>query len=160
MMVGETVKVAFGAIRANKMRSVLTMLGIVIGIAAVITMVALGEGASRAVQQRLAALGTNVLSVNPGQQMFGGVDRGGDGAKLTVDDANALLRAPQNITSLTPTMERSQQIEFGGNNANLRIVGTWPAYFDINNYTTPRPAVHGRRKPGTAPGGADRRASR
>ena len=140
MMVGETVKVAFGAIRANKMRSVLTMLGIVIGIAAVITMVALGEGASRAVQQRLAALGTNVLSVNPGQQMFGGVDRGGDGAKLTVDDANALLRAPQNITALTPTMERSQQIEFGGNNANLRIVGTWPAYFDINNYTTP----HGR----------------
>ena len=137
MLFDETVKVAFGAIRANKMRSMLTMLGIVIGIAAVITMVALGEGASRSVQERLSSLGTNVLTVNPGSQMFGGVDRGGDGAKLTVDDANALLRAPKNITSLTPTMDRQQQVEFGGANANLRIVGTWPAYFEINNYTTP-----------------------
>ena len=72
MLFDETIKVAFGAIRANKMRSVLTMLGIVIGIAAVITMIALGNGAKKAVSERLQSLGTNVLSVNPGQQMFGG----------------------------------------------------------------------------------------
>jgi putative ABC transport system permease protein len=134
MLFDETVKVAFGAIRANKMRSVLTMLGIVIGIAAVITMVALGEGASRSVQARLQALGTNVLSVNPGSQMFGGVDRG-EGVRLTVEDAQALLRDPQNIVAVTPTMRRSQQVEFGGNNANISIEGVWPSWFEINNHS-------------------------
>src|SRR5688572_15571922 len=134
MLFDETIKVAFGAIRANKMRSVLTMLGIVIGIAAVITMVALGEGASRSVQARLQALGTNVLSVNPGSQMFGGVDRG-EGVRLTVDDANALLRDPQAIVAVTPTMRRSQQVEFGGNNANISVEGVWPSWFQINNHS-------------------------
>jgi putative ABC transport system permease protein len=134
MLFGETVKVAFSAIRANKMRSVLTMLGIVIGIAAVITMVALGEGAQRSVQQRLQALGTNVLNVNPGQQMFGGIDRG-SGVRLTVSDADALVRDPQTIKAVTPTMQRSQQVEFSGSNANVQIVGVWPSYFEINNHT-------------------------
>jgi putative ABC transport system permease protein len=132
MLFGETVKVAFSAIRANKMRSMLTMLGIVIGIAAVITMVALGEGAQRSVQERLQALGTNVLSVRPGQQMFGGVDRG-TGVRLTVGDAEALLRDPRAIKEVTPTMQRNQQIEFGGSNANAQVVGAWPSYFEINN---------------------------
>src|SRR5690606_11330228 len=76
MLIGETLRVAVGAIRANKMRSFLTMLGIIIGIAAVITMIALGEGAQRAVESRLAQLGTNVLTVRPGQEFFGGIDRG------------------------------------------------------------------------------------
>ena len=133
MLFDETIKVAFGAIRANKMRSVLTMLGIVIGIAAVITMIALGNGAQKAVSQRLQALGTNVLSVNPGQQMFGGVDRGSS-EKLTIKDAQALMAAPRAITSVTPQMQRSQQIEFGGSNASTSIVGVWPTYFSINNH--------------------------
>jgi putative ABC transport system permease protein len=133
MLLDETIKVAFGAIRANKMRSMLTMLGIVIGIAAVITMVALGEGAQRSVQDRLQALGTNVLTVNPGQQMFGGVDRG-EGVSITVDDATALLRDPKAIKAVSPEMSRNQQLEFGGNNANAQVVGVWPSYFSINNH--------------------------
>jgi putative ABC transport system permease protein len=133
MLFDETIKVAFGAIRANKMRSILTMLGIVIGIAAVITMVALGEGAQRSVQERLQALGTNVLSVNPGQQMFGGVDRG-SGARLTIKDAHALMREPKTIKAVTPQMQRSQQIEYGGANSSTSIMGVWPSYFDINNH--------------------------
>ena len=133
MLFDETVKVAFSAIRANKMRSVLTMLGIVIGIAAVITMVALGEGAQRSVQQRLQALGTNVLSVNPGQQMFGGIDRG-EGMRLTVDDAEALMREPRTIMAVTPTMQRNQQVESSGSNANAQVVGVWPSFFEINNH--------------------------
>ena len=76
MLIGETIGVALSAIRANKMRSFLTMLGVIIGIAAVITMVALGEGAQRQVEGQLASLGANVLTVRPGQQMFGGIDRG------------------------------------------------------------------------------------
>ena len=135
MLFDETVKVAFSAIRANKMRSMLTMLGIVIGIAAVITMVALGEGAQRSVQERLQALGTNVLTVNPGQQQFGGVDRG-EGARLTVDDATALLRDPRAIKAVSPEMSRNQQLEFSGNNANAQVVGVWPSYFGINNHET------------------------
>ena len=132
MLFDEIIKVAFGAIRANKMRSMLTMLGIVIGIAAVITMVALGEGAQRSVQDRLQALGTNVLSVNPGQQMFGGVDRGA-GAPLLVQDAEALMREPRAIKAVSPEMDRRLQVTYGNANSNTSIRGVWPVSFEINN---------------------------
>jgi putative ABC transport system permease protein len=132
MLLDEIIKVAFGAIRANKMRSMLTMLGIVIGIAAVITMVALGEGAQRSVQDRLQALGTNLLSVNPGQQMFGGVDRGA-GAPLLVQDAEALLRDPRAIKGVSPEMDRRLQVTYGNSNSNTSIRGVWPTSFEINN---------------------------
>ncbi len=89
MLFGETFRVALSAIRANKLRSFLTMLGIIIGIAAVIAMVALGEGAQRQVQERLEGMGTNVLTVRPGQNFWGGVDRGS--APLTAEDGEALV---------------------------------------------------------------------
>ena len=74
MLIGETVRVALGALRANKLRSLLTMLGIVIGVAAVIAVVALGRGAQKAVNDRIAALGTTLLTVSPGQAFgMGGV---------------------------------------------------------------------------------------
>ena len=74
MMIGETLVVALSALRANKMRSFLTMLGIVIGVGAVIAMVALGNGAQKQVNDRIAALGTTLLTINPGQaQGMGGV---------------------------------------------------------------------------------------
>ena len=69
MLLGEIINVALGAIRANKLRSFLTMLGIVIGVGAVITMVALGTGAQKSVQDQIQALGTDLLSVYPGQSM-------------------------------------------------------------------------------------------
>ena len=133
MLFDEILKVAFGAIRANKMRSLLTMLGIVIGIAAVITMISLGEGAQRSVQQRLQALGTNVLSVSPGQNMWGGIDRG-EGVSLTVEDATALLRDPKAIKAVSPELQRNQQLQYGGANANAEVVGGWPSYFEVNNH--------------------------
>src|SRR5205823_10095275 len=73
MLLGEIVSVALGALRANKLRSLLTMLGIVIGVAAVIAMVALGTGAQSAVKERIASLGTTLLTVTPGQQRGMGV---------------------------------------------------------------------------------------
>jgi putative ABC transport system permease protein len=133
MLFGEIISVALGAIAANKMRSFLTMLGIIIGIAAVITMVSLGEGAQRDVQQRLQAMGTNVLTVRPGQAMFGGVDRGD--ARLTSRDATALMNEPRYIRAVAPEMERRQQVVHGSNNANLSIMGTWPTYFDVQNHS-------------------------
>ena len=102
MLIGEILQVAISAIYANKLRSFLTMLGIIIGSAAVITMVALGEGAQRQVEERLQGLGTNILTVRPGQQFFGGIDRGD--AELTADAAEALMREPRYIAAVAPEM--------------------------------------------------------
>ena len=132
MLLFEVVRVAFDAVLANKMRSLLTTLGVVIGIAAVITMVALGEGAQRSVEQRLSSLGTNLLTVRPGQSFFGGVGRGQ--ARLTVDDAEALAREPQAVRAVAPELEGHFQVEKGNANANLSVVGTWPSYFDVNSF--------------------------
>jgi putative ABC transport system permease protein len=132
MPLGEIIRVALQSIRANKLRSLLTMLGIIIGIAAVIAMVALGEGAQRQVQERLQTLGTNVLTVRPGQQFMGGVDRGD--TRLTTKQAEALARDPRAIRAVSPELGRRQQVQFGSSNANLQIYGVWPGYFDIQNH--------------------------
>jgi putative ABC transport system permease protein len=132
MLLGEIMQVALSAIAANKMRSFLTMLGIIIGIAAVITMVSLGEGAQSNVKARLQSMGANVLTVRPGQNMMGGVDRGD--ARLTARDAEALIVAPRFIKAVSPEMERRQQVVYGAKNASLSILGTWPSYFEIQNH--------------------------
>ncbi len=133
MLLFEILRVALEALVANKLRSLLTMLGVVIGIAAVITMVALGEGAQRSVEQRLATLGANVLTVRPGQSFFGGGVRGQ--AQLTADDAEALLESPRHILGVAPEVEERLQVEHSTGNASLSIVGTWTSYFDVNNFT-------------------------
>jgi putative ABC transport system permease protein len=132
MIFFEIVRVAMDAIRANKMRSILTMLGIVIGVGAVITMVALGEGAQRAVEQQIANLGTNVLTIRPGQGMFRGV-RGG-GARLRVQDADAVRAGAPAVIALAPEMRGQLQVQFGRSNANVRIMGTTANYAEVNNY--------------------------
>jgi putative ABC transport system permease protein len=132
MLITEIFRVALEAIRANKLRSFLTALGIIIGIAAVITMVALGEGAQRMVQARLQGLGVNVVTVRPGQQLFGGVDRGD--ARLTAKDARSLLKNPQAIQAVSPETQRRLQVEYGGNNGSLPVYGVWPGYFPIQNH--------------------------
>ena len=133
MLLLETMRVALEAIRAHKLRSLLTMLGIVIGVAAVIAMVALGEGAQRAVQEQIARLGTNVLTVRPGQLWFHGV-RSGASAELTPEDAEAVLRDASSIVAAAPEMRSSLQVEVGATNANMRVVGTSPEYAEINGY--------------------------
>ena len=131
-MLYEAVKLAFQAIRRNALRSFLTVLGIVIGVGAVITMVALGEGAQRAVEEQIAQLGTNVLTIRPGQGMFGGV-RGGSEARLTVEDAEAIAAAPA-VVSIAPEMRGNQQVVFNRANANVRIMGSTSNYVEVNNY--------------------------
>jgi len=86
----ETIRVALGALRANKMRSLLTMLGIVIGVSAVIAVVALGRGAQQAVKDRISSLGTTLLTVSPGQARAGGVMSFDVRSRLTLEDAMAL----------------------------------------------------------------------
>ncbi|MFN7134934.1 MAG: ABC transporter permease, partial [Myxococcales bacterium] len=105
----ETLRGALDAVVANKLRSLLTMLGVIIGIAAVIAMMVLGEGAQRAVADRLGALGSNVLTVRPGQAFIGGISQGQ--AALTVEDAEALLERGGAIRAVAPEMESRLQVE-------------------------------------------------
>ena len=133
MLFGEILGVALGAILANKLRSVLTMLGIVIGVAAVITMVALGSGAQKAVSDQIQALGTNLLSVFPGQQMFGGIAMD-NRVNMKVDDAMALMRDGRTFANVVPELSRNLQVKYGNKNANVRILGTTPNYAKVNNY--------------------------
>ena len=136
MLLGEIFQVALQAIRANKLRSFLTMLGIIIGVGAVITMVALGSGAQKAVQERIQALGPTLLSLYPGQSFRGGIMIDfGSRVSLTVDDANALATSARYVKAVVPELTRNLQIKKGGQNANVNIVGTTPNYPVVKNYT-------------------------
>ena len=133
MLIGEIIGVALGAIRANKLRSILTMLGIVIGVGAVITMVALGTGAQKAVQDQIEALGTTLLSVYPGQSFRHGV-ASQNRVSLTTDDAVALARDARGLVAVVPELSRNQQVEFGSANINVNVNGTVPDFIKVNNY--------------------------
>jgi len=134
MLFLEIWKVALSAIRANKLRSFLTMLGIIIGVGAVITMIALGSGAQKAVQDNISALGTNLLSVMPGQQFMGGV-ASDQRVGLTVDDAAEIERTARYIVAVMPEINRSFQIKYRNLNANIQVTGTSASYFKARNYT-------------------------
>ena len=102
---------ALREIRRNLLRSFLTVLGIVIGVAAVITVVAMGTGAQKSVEERINSLGANLIQINAGQDRFAGVARS-DGAPLKTDDALALKRdAGDVIDAMAPEMERRQQVD-------------------------------------------------
>ncbi len=134
MLIGETVVVAFGSIRANKLRAALTMLGVIIGVAAVITVVAMGTGAQKSVENQINALGANLVQVYGGQDRFAGAARA-ESAPLLVDDAQAIARDARSISQVVPEMSRNQQVEHGGTNINVSIVGTTTNYVQARNYT-------------------------
>jgi putative ABC transport system permease protein len=136
MLIGETFAVALSSIRANALRSILTMLGIIIGVGAVITMVALGTGAQKAVEERIAALGANVFTVFAGQGRSGAImitDR----TVLSTDDYDALVRDARLLKAVVPEAQQAQQVVFGNQNRNLQIIGTTANYTDVRNYTVP-----------------------
>jgi len=136
MMVTETLRVALDALRANKLRSFLTMLGIVIGVAAVIAMVALGSGAQRSVKQRIAALGTTLLSVSPGQaRAGGGIASSTDRAPLTFEDADAISQRATHVLALQPELSRQLQVEFANHNTSTTITGTTANYLEVRNFS-------------------------
>src|SRR5665647_167999 len=135
MLFGETIIVALGALRANKLRSLLTMLGIVIGVAAVIAVVALGRGAQKAVNDRIAALGTTLLTVSPGQARgMGGVHVGGGSALLTMEDAKALEDSGRYIIAVQPEMSGNLQVQYLNRNTNTQIVGVTSNYPQVRKY--------------------------
>ena len=138
MLVFEIVMVAMGAVRANLLRAVLTTLGIVIGIAAVITMVALGEGAQQQIQAEINRMGTSVLTISPGQQRSFGVSRGD--TELSIDDALALRVETGGLLTVSPEQQTYMQISYLRWNSRSRVVGVWPEYFNIYDHEL----LHGR----------------
>lgn len=134
MMITRLVNVAVRAIRRNKMRSSLTMLGIIIGVATVVAMVGIGEGASSTVQGQIAALGDNVLMIMSGGWNRGGV-RGGAGSHntLTMDDVQAIRTRAPSVSQTAPMTRSSAQVVAGNLNWPTGIVGTTPEYFTIRD---------------------------
>jgi putative ABC transport system permease protein len=133
MLIGEIIRVALGALRANKLRSLLTMLGIVIGVAAVIAVVALGTGAQTAVKDRISSLGTTLLTVMPGQQRGMGVTFD-QSMKLTMDDAKALEERAPALTAVQPEMTSRLQVQYQSFNTNTSVVGTTANYLEVRKY--------------------------
>ena len=134
MLLTEIFQVAIQAIRANKLRSFLTMLGIIIGVGAVITMVALGSGAQKSVQARIQALGPTLLSLYPGQAFRGGIAFDMR-VSLMVDDYKALASDARYVKAVVPELTRNLQVKRAGQNVNVSIVGTTPNYVQVKNYT-------------------------
>jgi putative ABC transport system permease protein len=122
------------ALSANKVRSGLTMLGIIIGIASVIALVAIGNGAQASISSSIDALGSNLLIVTPGSTISGGVSSGFGGAKtLTIGDANALQADVQNIAAIAPESTGRYQVVTPQANTNTTVDGTVPAYTSVRN---------------------------
>ena len=136
MRVINTIKVAFRALRRNKMRSILTALGIIIGVGAVIAMVSIGNGAKSQVEAQVASLGENVITIFPGSFTAGGMRTGWGGAStLTVDDADAIKREVANVLGVTAEMRDRAQVLANGLNWNTQIMGESPDYPSIRSWT-------------------------
>ena len=129
----EILRVAFTSIRGNLFRAALTMLGVIIGVAAVITMLALGTGAQRAVEEQLEALGANVVTVTTGMRFAQGIAR--DQQALTTDDAEALrARRAATLRRWRPSRVRRQQVKLGNRNLNLSVIGTTHDHAVVNGF--------------------------
>jgi putative ABC transport system permease protein len=136
----EVIRVALRALARNKMRTILTMLGIIIGVGAVICTVAIGEGASEQVQQQIQSLGTNMVMVFAGSVNSNGVRMGSQATKtLTADDAYAILAHVPNVAAVSPIAFASVQVVNGNQNWFTRAYGASPEYTQIRNW----PVVQG-----------------
>jgi len=130
----EGFRVAIQGLMANKLRSFLTMLGVIIGVSAVIVMISLGQGAGQATRQAIQRLGTNVLTVMPGSLMMGGVSQGlGSAQNLKLEDVDFLLKTCPSVKAATPEVRGSATVKFRNQNTRTSVVGAWPEYFEIRN---------------------------
>jgi putative ABC transport system permease protein len=133
-MWGNTLLQALRAIRRNLMRSVLTTLGIVIGVAAVVTMVTVGNGATHAVKSQIESLGSNLLMIRPGQRMSFGGGGGGGAAPFKLADVQAIEGQVSGIAAVAPEVRAAVTVVADGKNWGTTITGTTNAYFATNNW--------------------------
>ena len=135
-MFWESVVIALDGLRANKMRSILTMLGIIIGVGAVIAMVSIGMGVRDKVQKSIAGLGSNLLIVMPGSTAPSGVRvAAGSTTSLTYKDAQAIAREISGVSLVAPSVQRQYQAVFGGKNWITSMQGTTPDFLAVRNFS-------------------------
>ncbi len=133
MNILESFRIALRSLGANKLRAGLTMLGVIIGVAAVIALVSIGRGASASITAQIESIGTNLLFVRPGSTQQGGVASAqGSAATLTLEDGQALQGIP-GIVAIAPEVDSFGQIVYQGNNTNARILGVTPEYQSATN---------------------------
>jgi len=130
-MLGNSILLAFREIRRNVMRSFLTILGIVIGVAAVITMVTIGGGATVQVSQQISSLGSNLLMVTPGKRL--GPGQSSDTVPFKMSDAEAIVRDVRSIAAVAPVSSQSLQAVSGNENWSTSVTGTDNQYFKVTN---------------------------
>ncbi|NTV40921.1 MAG: FtsX-like permease family protein [Candidatus Moranbacteria bacterium] len=136
MIATDILKETFWSLSANKVRSGLTMLGIVIGIASVITMVSIGQGAQASIASSIQSIGSNLIVVRPGAQRSAGISSGaGSNTTLTIDDANAIKEEIENVQAIAPEDSKRAQVTAKGTNTNTQIVGTVADYAIVRSIT-------------------------
>ena len=129
------IRIALRSLMKNKMRASLTMLGVIIGVAAVIVMVAIGDGARTVIEQKIQNLGTNLIVITPGSSTVGGARQGaGSGSRLTVDDAAFLERETTLLAHVSPVVASFTQIVGGAGNWRAPIMGVDVDYAEIRNW--------------------------
>lgn len=128
---GEAVKMAFRSMRANLFRTILTLLGVIIGVAAVIVMLAIGQGSKQSVLDRIASMGTNLLVVRPGAP---GIRSTGSNASLTLEDAQAIADQVQNIAAVSPERSTTATVRVGNIDYATSIQGTTPGYVQARDW--------------------------
>ena len=135
-MFWESVLIALEGLKANKLRSFLTMLGIIIGVGAVIAMVSIGMGVRQKVETSIAGLGSNLIIVMPGATTPSGVRlAAGSSTTLTNADAQAISREIAGVSAVAPAVNRSYQLVYGNQNWTTNILGTTPEYLDVRNFS-------------------------
>jgi putative ABC transport system permease protein len=135
MRVGPTFKIAFRALRRNKLRSVLTALGIIIGVGAVIAMVGIGNGAKSQVESQIASLGENLIIISSGSTTSSGIRTGWGGAgTLKIEDAEAIRREVTGVMAVSEEVVSNSQIAAGNQNWFTRLLGESADYFDIRQW--------------------------
>ena len=136
MLFSESLRMAVMSLLGNKMRSILTMLGIIIGVGAVIAMISIGMGVRQNVTNSIASLGSNMIIVMPGSTNQGGVrSAAGSNQKLKYDDAEAIKNKIKNIDYVSPTVNSSYQVVNGNQNWNTSVYGVTPEYIHIQSLT-------------------------
>ncbi len=143
MRVINLVKIANRSLSRNKLRVLLTMLGIIIGVASVVAMLAIGQGSRQNIQASVASLGTNSIMIFPGSISHGGVNLGaGSYSVLTRKDAEAIAAKCEYVTEVTPVVQKSSQIIAGNQNWRTMVVGSQSQYFSIRNLIIARGAIY------------------
>ncbi|HEY4131043.1 MAG TPA: ABC transporter permease [Gemmatimonadaceae bacterium] len=133
----EVIRIALAALRANPLRSLLTMLGIVIGIAAVIAMIALGDGAQQSVRDRIAKLGTTTLQIDAQWVRVGGVQTNVR-KRVTVADVNTINERAPHVLAVNPQQDKDLQFQWGNKNASVKVVGATPNFAIVQHFQIDR----------------------